>query len=476
VKIVESVYHRLPVPLQHAAYSLKGWNIERTRHGRPFRALLAGAEERTYWSPEQMAEYRNRRLQTFVQHAASTVPFYRRRFRDLGVEPEEIRSVGDLEQLPLLTKEELRECAEELVSEAVSRREQLFRKTSGTTGTPLRIASTLTALMEQEAIAWRFRRWHGIELGTWCAWFGGAREHVRRGQQRPPFWRINHPGRQIFFSSAHSRPEQLQTAIDALRRRRPPWLHGLPSTLVLYASQLVDAGEDLGYPLGAITTAGENLLPQQAELIERAFGVRPRQRYVMTEAAAHASECELGSLHLDEDLAAVELLSSRDGLGCRVVGTNLSNLATPLLRYDTGDDVTISAEPCPCGRPGRTLEAVDGRLDDYIVLPDRSRMESFPLGELRGIRAAQLYQARIGQLTIRVLADRGFGSAERDALLDLANRRVGAGTDVVVELADDLVRAPGGKVRFMISDLAEGSALQTAARNRSAAADPRVRA
>ena len=122
-----------------------------------------------------------------------------------------------------------------------------------------------------------------------------------------------------------------------------------------------------------MTVGAENLLAQQAALIRQAFGVKPRQHYGMSEAVANFSECEQGRLHVDEDFAAVEFLPNPAG-GYKIIGTNLSNLATPLIRYEVGDVASLADAPCDCGRPGRVVAAVDGRKEDYVVLKNGSRL------------------------------------------------------------------------------------------------------
>ena len=93
----------------------------------------------------------------------------------------------------------------------------------------------------------------------------------------------------------------------------------------------------------------------------------PLQHYGMAEAVANISECEHDQLHVDEDCAAVEFIPNSDGPGYKIIGTNFTNLATPLLRYDVQDLVTLTNVTCSCGRPGRVVASVDGRAEDYII-------------------------------------------------------------------------------------------------------------
>jgi len=453
---LEKLYLRLPVSLQNLAVSIEGWRIGRTRYSREFFQLLAEAEGRAFLSPEQIQEYRDRRLREFVRHCVDTVPFYRERFHAAGIAPDEIRTLDDLRHLPILTKQEVQDEYSRLLSQAVPARDRVIVHTSGTTGAGLRFASTRRALREQWAIWWRYRRWHGIEPGTWCAYFGG-RLVVPVGVSKPPFWRYNIPARQVMFSAYHMSPENLRAYVEELRRRRLPWIHGYPSVLALLAAYILDEGLDLGYQVRWITLGAENVLPQQVALLEKAFGVKPRQHYGMAEAVANISECELGSLHVDEDFAAVEFVPNPNGPGERVIGTNLSNPATPLLRYEVGDIVTLGGT-CACGRPGRVVAAIDGRNEDYIILRNGARLGRMDhiFKDMVNIREAQIYQREPGVITLRVVRRPGYSEVDERRLLEETRKRVGDDTEIRVEYWERLERSRTGKLRFVVSDIASG--------------------
>jgi phenylacetate-CoA ligase len=456
---LEAVYRRLPIPLQHVGCSLVGWHTERTRYGHAFQRIFHEAVARTYWSPEQLAVFRDRRLSDHVEHAVLTTSFYRDRFGDAGLVPTEIRSVRDLESLPVLTKTEAQGHSAELSSSVPPTRETRMAHTSGTTGGALLFRVTTTAILEQWATWWRYRSWHGIRKGTWCALLAG-RSVVPATQTEPPFWRINYPGRQLLFSGYHMSPKNLSTYVDELRRRRPPWLHGYPSLLALVATYLLEVGADLGYEVRWVTTGAENLLPQQAAVIERGLGVRPIQHYGLAEGAANMSQCELGTLHVDEDFAAVEFIPvGNEGLH-RIVGTNFTNPATPLLRYDTQDLALLGdGASCECGRAGRIVERIDGRLEDYVVLRNGVRIGRMDhiFKDMVNIREAQIHQERRGEITIRVVRGEAYGGNDEALILRETVKRVGTETKVTIEYFDTLPRSASGKLRFVVSDLPEAS-------------------
>jgi phenylacetate-CoA ligase len=436
----DAIYRRLPRPLQHVAVSAAGIGIELRRYDRRFDALLREFDERAGWDEDRLREFRDTRLRAFLTRARAVSPYWAERL-----------AATDFGELPVIDKRSVVADAGAIRARPAER-DEVPQRTSGTTGQGLQFFSTRAALREQWAVFWRYLGWHGISRGTSGGWFF-EKELVPRGLSEPPFWRYNAPGRQVMFSTQHMSEANLPAYVEELRRRRLTWLHGYPSAIALLADHIARTGADLGYAVTHVTLASENVLEHQRAAISRAFGVQPRQHYAMTEAVTNASECERGALHVDEDFALCELLPDSDSGTLRIVGTNLSNPAFPLIRYATSD-VASEAGPCSCGRPGRTLR-VDGREEDYVVLRDGTRLGRLDhvFKDAVAVREAQIVQSKVGEVTVNVVRGDGYSDAGQNGFLDDLRRRVGADTVVKVRYCERIPREASGKLRFVISDV-----------------------
>ncbi|MFZ4596455.1 MAG: hypothetical protein ACOYOF_19530, partial [Verrucomicrobiaceae bacterium] len=296
--------------------------------------------------------------------------------------------------------------------------------------------------------------WHGVERGEWCGYFGG-RSIVPVRETIAPFWRVNSSGRQVFFSAYHLSERNARQYVGEIVRRKLRWLHGYPSLLTILASFVLDQGLDVGTHLRWITTGAENLLPSQRRLIEKAFGVTPRQHYGMAEAVANISECELGGLHVDEDFAAVEFLPVEGQPFCRIVGTNFSNPAFPLVRYFSGDLAVLRPEGCSCGRPGRVVLSIDGRQEDYVVLPSGAvigRLDHI-FKDMISVREAQVYQPSRGRIVFRVVRSPSYNDADEKELMRSARQRLGGEVEIKIDYLNAVERTSSGKLRFVVSDV-----------------------
>jgi phenylacetate-CoA ligase len=143
-----------------------------------------------------------------------------------------------------------------------------------------------------------------------------------------------------------------------------------------------------------------------------------------------------------------------------VLLTNLVNRTQPLIRYQLTDLVTLAAEPCPCGRPFRLLQAVDGRNDDILVMRDipvhpevfRNALRAVP-----GLRQYRIHHKQRGSTRLVIEAALGHTATAkqvRDAIATgLATAGV-TGTQIEVHVVDSISvadsRDNAGKLRTII--------------------------
>lgn len=454
---LQDVYYSSPVFLQNLACSFEGWRINRRRYSDAFFQQLKIAESRFSWSEEQILAYRDQRLSKYMEHCADTMPFYRKCFAENGIDARDIRTLSDLQKLPILDRQVVKENADQFLSEAIPKEHLVAYATSGTSGNRLQFYTTHAALDEYWAVVWRFRRLHGIQMDTWSGYFSGATDAkvvVKLSQKKRPFWRYNYPAKQIRFSGFHMTEENLDDYLDELERKQITYLQGYPSWLSLLAAHMIESGKTLPQ-IKWVVTNSESLLEHQVELMERAFGVTPIQRYGMAEAIAGISQCLYGNFHVDEDLAAVEFVPNPEGFGHKVIGTSFTNPAFGFIRYDIQDIVTLSDDVCPCGRWGRLVKEIDGRKEDYIVLRNGkpvSRLSRIFKGSDH-IREAQIWQKEDGFIHLRVVRGKGYNNQDEQTILHAANEVFTDEADYRIDYVEGIERSKSGKLRLVICDV-----------------------
>ena len=110
-----------------------------------------------------------------------------------------------------------------------------------------------------------------------------------------------------------------------------------------------------------------------------------------------------------------------------------------------------------CGRPGRIVKTLDGRLQDYVLLRNGVRIGVMDLVFTKSvnIREAQFYQREPGVLILRVVRGPHYKQTDEELLLAECFKRVGPETTVSIKYVDDLERSSTGKLRLVISDIPE---------------------
>ena len=348
------------------------------------RGLRASREmaARESWSREQFVVWQGAQLRSLLGFAATRSPFYRRRFAGLPLDTMPLDALPTLDKATLMehwdrivTAPELRLADVERHLDGLERDAYLHRRframaTGGTTG-------------ERGVFVFDRREWGACLAGflRWSEWAGTRprlpRLRVAAVSATSPLHMTARFGMSIDIGLHRLLRLDARSPVDelaaALARYRPDSLIGYPSVLSLLAMEQTEGRLDIAP--SSVSTTSEVRTPEMTERIRAAWGVEPFDVYGITEAGIFAVDCEHHTgKHLFEDQAVVEVVDEKghsvpDGEpGARLLVTNLFNRTLPLIRYELDDLVTISPEPCPCGRPLRVIASLAGRSDDVLRL------------------------------------------------------------------------------------------------------------
>jgi putative adenylate-forming enzyme len=181
-----------------------------------------------------------------------------------------------------------------------------------------------------------------------------------------PAFRINLLGHRLTYISQLNTREAIRQQVEQLD---PNVLAAPPSMLRILARE-VERGELSIAPLELVSYA-EVLTPEDKSYLQQTFGCPVFEIYKATEGAI-AISCRQGSLHVNEDLVALQLLD-QDGQPThpgtpsrRTIVTDLHKTSQPIIRYELNDVITISPDSCPCGSSFRVIEQIQGRADDLF--------------------------------------------------------------------------------------------------------------
>jgi phenylacetate-CoA ligase len=314
----------------------------------------------------------SKRLRDTVMRVYYNVPFYRQLFDDLGLTPDDIRTVDDIPKLPFTRKSNLRENYPFGLF-AVDQKEIVrIHGSSGTKGKP-----TVVGYTSQDIINWSncvarcivtaggrkgdmFHNAYGYGLFT-----GGLGLH----------YGVERLGATVVPVSGGNTPRQITLIEDFA----PRGIAGTPSYVLNIAETMEEAGKDprktsLEYGIFGAEPWSEEM----RQLLEEKLDLKAIDIYGLSEVvgpgvAIECIEAQEG-LHIAEDHFYVEVIDPMTGeqlpygeVG-ELVFTSLTKEAFPVLRYRTGDIAFLYPEPCSCGRTHIRMSRIKGRLDDMLII------------------------------------------------------------------------------------------------------------
>jgi phenylacetate-CoA ligase len=444
-------YLRSPVWAQELLLSARGWARSALRSGRSFDEEVADLGRTEWLDEEKLAALQFVLLKHTLEHAAAHVPFYRARFKSVGFDPKDLRTLADMQRIPVLTKREVFDAGAPLLSTA-HRGPRFSSTSSGTTGLPLTGWRDLRSINRENALVWRQLRWAGMRFGDRRVWMRGDKV-VPSGQKAPPFWRHNRGEQMLMMSSYHLSEKTADSYLAAVEDFNPVVIQAYPSAILFLARHLDNNGRKYrGRALKSVVTSSETVTEEHRQLVCRAFGCRIFDSYGSLERMARILTCEHGHYHIMSDFSYTELMPQRDGTS-EVVGTTFDNMLMPWIRYRLDDAIvpTASSERCECGRSFPMIERIVGRIEDYVLAPDGRRvfMMSNVLDEIPDLLEGQIRQDSHDELTFLLVLAPGAELDER-ALRRAVYVQLGEGMRITVQRVNAVPRTSNGKLRAVV--------------------------
>lgn len=322
-------------------------------------------------SRKDMESLQLERLKKVVAYAYENVPFYRKRFDDIGLKPEHIVTLQDIEKIPFTTKDDLRDNYPYDLFAVPMKKIVRLHASSGTTGKPIVVGYT-----KKDMENW------SDQVARLIAAAGGHEEDIAQvvfgyGLFTGGFglhYGLEKIGITVVPASSGNSERQLMLMQDF----GTTIMVGTPS----YALYLSEIAEEMGVTKDKLKLrlglfGGEGHTPEMRAEIERRWGILATENYGLSEIVGPgvSGECmHQCGMHINEDHFYPEIINSESGraLGYgekgELVFTTLTKEGIPMLRYRTKDITVLNPEPCKCGRTNVRMNKVLGRTDDMLII------------------------------------------------------------------------------------------------------------
>jgi phenylacetate-CoA ligase len=446
------IYNTLPSGIQSLGLSLLGFYINKNRYSEQFYTELENFKITKSLDRNCLHDVHCERFERLLFNIKSRERSAARlKFLYGDISPS--FGLDDLFQLPIVSKDELRNCLAKIPFHKNEGSELKQIHTSGTTGAGFVFPRPAVFESRQWAVWWRFRENHNINMNDVCGYFGGR--SIVPSNETKKFYRYNAASRQVMFSGYHLSEQNLESYIEGINRYGAKWLHGYPSIISDFARLLEKKGLESSIEIDIVSTGAESLLSYQREIIRRVLNCQIIEHYGMAEGTANISQELDGVMKVDEDYSIVDLVKDdRSNNSYRIIGSSLDNYVLPMFRYDANDLCSFSDNLNDI-ESWRSVESIDGRVEDSLVLIDGSRVGRLDhiFKDLVFVNKAQLVQSEIGKCSVYVVLDGDLLSSHINEIKGSFYEFVGDRLTITVEKLSNINKTKSGKHRFVVSRL-----------------------
>lgn len=320
---------------------------------------------------EELKKFQLEKLKETLAWVYEKVPFYKKKFDEKGIKPDDIKALEDVSKLPVTVKNDLRDnypfdlCAVPM-SEVVR-----VHASSGTTGKPITGPYTADDMK------------HWGECMARNLWAAGIRKDDIA--QNAYGYGLFTGGLGFHEGISRIGCAEIPTS-SGLTERQITLMQDFKSTALCctpsYALTIAEKAEEKGInlkdmPLKVGVFGAEPWTHGMRKEIEERMGIKAMEAYGLTELGGPgvAFDCEnQNGLHINEDHYLAEVVDPETfepvplGEKGELIFTSLQRRAMPMIRYRTKDITRFIPETCSCGRTFLRMEKISGRTDDMLII------------------------------------------------------------------------------------------------------------
>lgn len=404
-------------------------------------------EDAQWFTPERIRNIQYSELQQLLKHHKEQSPWYK-------------KLMEDNKRVPIITKKDIQDAGEDFFAKLIPKDclPTSDVKTSGSTGEPLTIKTTMISSMFFSAYTMREHVWNKRHLDKKLK-LSSIRANIHGYIEADTWGSIVSK----FFDTGRMQAMPLTTDI---REQSRVLIEFQPNVLLTYPNNLralCELWRD-SYPLTElkyIRTIGETCSDTLRELVKEVTGVEIVDIYSSQEIGTIALQCpDSGLYHTMDENLIVEILNDNDeecveGEAGRVVVTDLHNYASPMIRYQIGDYATRGGK-CSCGRGLKTIEKILGRNRNLLVHPDGRKnwplVGFYKFMNVTKVRRFQFIQHDLENIELRIATDHEMTESEQEQFINIGHEFMGPEFKInIVHYLGDLPPNKNGKYEDFIS-------------------------
>lgn len=415
---------------------------------------VSEVEEFNKLSCDKISEFKIQKIRFIVEYAYKNTIYYNSLFKSIGLKDFSNLTLEDLKQIPVLTKDIIREEGDNLLSKRYSKKNMRKTATGGTTASPVPFYSDFESMYRKRSATIAFDKWCGYSPGLRSVYLWQARQDLveLKGIKQRLLNALVF--KNYFFPGSPLDDSIMEKYYNKIKKISPVLLQAYPTPLEIFANFLLKNNYKL--KINSITTTAEPLLDNQISLIEKVFNTKPINWYGAREAGRIATECrERKGMHINEYCLHLEIDKNNfteENFGSILI-TDLWNIGMPLIRYEIGDIGVISNKNCDCGCNLTRLMNIYGRVNDTFVNSKKQKIPGvwFPnqfLINCDEIKEMQIVQFGIQEFKLLVVKGDRFSESTEGWVKAKLNEFMHEDNSIEIIYVANIPKEKSGKTRF----------------------------
>lgn len=435
--LLKIIRDNLPEPVKYITASLFRNKLIKNEEYLRIKDLLSKRES---LSKAEIEQYQFNELKKILIHSYENVPYYTELFNQVKFSPYEIISAKEIDIIPFLTKEIIRDNFDKLISTKKISRGHYMATTGGSTGEPLKILLDYDCVFKENAFIDHYFEKLGYQTKDRFATFRG----VSFGDK---LWKFNPMYNELIFSPFKLSSKTVSTYVDKINKIKPDYLHGYLSSLVFLARLMAENNLKLEKSLKGIFLISESIDKNNRDFLESFFHTKSLTYYGHSERCIIAEEIKPNEYAFDPYYGYTELIKSKDS-GNDIIGTGFLNKTMPLIRYKTNDICYSNNEYFMIDGRWKGSMGLLGINNEFVS----HAAFNFHSEIFKNVTSYQFVQKQKGKADLLLVVNQNFKAEE----IKLMNKEIDKKTKGVIEfnikVTDQLILTNRGKYKMFISD------------------------
>lgn len=453
--MLKKIYDKSPTLLQDIFLTLQAYKYRRFRQGGKYGEFLRFLQTSQSFSEDEILAWQLKQFGRVFGEAYDHTSYYKKVFDDIGVNPRNIQNFDFLKNVPILTKDVLREYPNKFINK--TRKVVYTARTGGTTGAPLATPFDADSTQWASAFLARFFEQAGVKYGDRNLHMTG--QPVVPTSEKKKFWRTDLLGNSLYLSVHHLGPSTFSLYWEKIKKFKPKYVFGYTS-FIYDLARYINVNEKAGeLKLQGVFPSSEKLTDIMREEMEKAFSCQVFDHYGSTEGIPLITQCREGAYHIVPESGLIEFLNengvpAKIGEPAEMYMTSLRQLSRPILRYRIGDTAILSNRKCQCGLHWPIIQELTGRLSEWVTLNDGRRISQFShqvFKSASNVEESQIVQHDYDVFDVTIVKSPNYQQRDeefiRDRILDLTGQQ----GRISFNYVQSIPKTSGGKKPSLIS-------------------------